>query len=700
VARRTIGWVTWLSLGLAAAASGGQSPAARPPHVPSPAIETSDDVVVVTASRREELLLNAPAAVSVVSDEAINTAPGQTLPDLLRAVPGVNVAQTSARDVNVNSRSAAGTLSDSLLVLLDGRSIYQDFFGFVVWDFLPVDTSEIKQIEVIRGPASAVWGANAMTGVVNVITKTPREMRGTTVGVRFGQYDRSPAEGRFEGGGLLAVNALHADAPSDRFAYKVSAGMFMQEPLLRPPGFLPGTTTPYPAFVNEGTRQPRLDARADYDLADGRRTIVLAGGIAGTEGIIHGGLGPLSIQRGSTFKYGRLTFTRGKLKVQAFVNAVDADTRALLQRDERRRPLDISIESQAYDVEFSDVHVHSRHIVSYGGNYRHNAFDMSVAARADSRDEGGAYVQDEVFLSDHYRWVVGGRMDRFDVLHKAVFSPRSAFLIKPAARQTIRVSVNRAFRAPSFVNSFFDTRLLHDVDLGAAGRFEFLSAVVGNEELKEEALTAYEAGYIGQYGRSTVSATTYLNRLKNTIQFTQEQSYTSAMPPAAWPLPPAVLDQLAAEGRALPARFTYLNFRGIVERGVELSIDERLSGDIAAMANYSWQARPQASGFDASELNVPPAYRANVGLRGTYGRYFGQASASFVGRAFWQDVLDAAYHGWSPAYNVLDAGLGVRSSDGVTVAFRGTNLLNASVQQHVFGDVIRRTFTGEVRLIF
>src|SRR6185503_14887149 len=171
-----------------------------------------------------------------------------------------------------------------------------------------------------------------------------------------------------------------------------------------------------------------------------------------------------------------------------------------------------------------------------------------------------------------------------DILHKAVLSPRTAFLIKPATRQTIRLSINRAFRAPSFVNSFFDTRLLNEVELGPAARFEFLSAVVGNDELKEEGLTAYEAGYIGRYGRSTVGATAYVNRLKNTIQFTQTESYTSATPPEGWPLPLAVLDQLASDGRGLPARFTYLNFKDIVEKGVELSLDERLAEGISALA--------------------------------------------------------------------------------------------------------------------
>jgi iron complex outermembrane receptor protein len=90
----------------------------------------------------------------------------------------VNVTQTSARDINITSRGATNTLSTTQLALVDGRSIYLDFFGFVAWDFLPVDPGEIKQIEVIRGPASAIWGANAMNGVVNVITKSPRELQG------------------------------------------------------------------------------------------------------------------------------------------------------------------------------------------------------------------------------------------------------------------------------------------------------------------------------------------------------------------------------------------------------------------------------------------------------------------------------------------------------------------------------------------
>ena len=136
------------------------------------------DTVVVTASRNEVRLIDAPVSMSVISTATLETTPAQNYGDLLRATPGVNVIQLSARDVQVTSRSPGNTLTNSQLVLVDGRSVYLDFFGLVLWDLLPTNFDDVEQIEVVRGPASAVWGANAMTGAVNIITKPPRESVG------------------------------------------------------------------------------------------------------------------------------------------------------------------------------------------------------------------------------------------------------------------------------------------------------------------------------------------------------------------------------------------------------------------------------------------------------------------------------------------------------------------------------------------
>jgi len=665
---------------------------------PDPAKTPSRDVIVISASRCEESLINAPATMTVIGEDAIANAPAQNVTDLMRLVPGVNITKTSARDINITTRAPTGTLEDSTLVLLDGRSIYQDFFGFVMWDFIPVDPSQIKQIEVIRGPASAVWGANALTGVVNVISKTPREMAGTSVAIEFGHFDRTRRGEGFDGGGLFSVNATHAEAPSERFAFKISAGLLAQEALLRPVGNVPGSSTPYPSFQNRGTTQPRLDARADYDFADRRSRIIVAGGITGTEGIIHSGLGPLDIQGGSTFKYGRVTYYRDRLKLQAFVNALDAEGPMLLLHGLDGRLLEPTFENQTYDVEFSNANdLGSRHLVSYGGNFRSNHFDLSLAPLGSTRREGGAYAQDRILLTDRTQLIVGTRVDRFTAVDKTVLSPRTAFIFKPQPNHTVRLSFNRAFRAPSFFNSFLQTRFLSQADVpGVPSRFTFPSFADGNLDLKEEGLTAYEAAYIGQLGAITLGVSTYVNYTRNMVLFTQVESYTSANPPTAWPGQLADLD-----GLQLPYRYSYRNFERIKDRGVELSLDARITPSVSGFVNYTWQADTEAEGFSQSELNIAPTHHVNLGASLDRGRYFGSMSVSYQDDAFWQDVLDVPFHGWTEPYTVVNAGAGIRSVDGaMTIAVRVTNLLNRATQQHVFGDLIKRTIIGEVRFGF
>ena len=264
----------------------------------------------------------------------------------------------------------------------------------------------------------------------------------------------------------------------------------------------------------------------------------------------------------------------------------------------------------------------------------------------------------------------------------------------------MRLSYNRAFRAPSFVNSYLETSFRTTVNVPSAGPFEFEVVAVGNDRLEEEAITAYEAAYVATAGRVTATAAVYLNRTSNAIQFTQTGSYSSSAPPPGWPLAPAVLDQLIEEGRGLPSELSYLNFDRITDRGVELSGEIRVSANVSARANYSWQDQPQARGFSASELNVPPRHRFNAAVSAARGRYFGSLSSGFVDSAFWQDVLPE-HKGSTAAYTIVDGAFGVQSSDRLmTVTLRGNNLLNSRIQQHVFGDVIRRSITGEFRVWF
>jgi iron complex outermembrane receptor protein len=685
-----------------------QKPAPSPEQQPEEQ-PRYEETVVVSASRTEERLINAPATMSVVTAEAIETAPTRNFADLLRSVPGLNVTQVSARDINVTSRAATGTLATGTLALLDGRSLYQDFFGFVMWDFLPIDLKEIRQIEVIRGPASAVWGANAVNGVVNVITKSPREMQGTTVTFGLGTMERSVDDSPLEDGSLVYFGGTHAQAINDRWSIKLSGGGYSQDPLPRPTGIIPGSpNTPYPPYSNTGTVQPKGDARLDYDFEDGRR-LSFSGGFAGTEGIMHTGIGPFDIDTGSTMAYGKMNFTRRGLRANFFTNILDGTATNLLTRDVNFRPIAFNFNTETYDFEISNVSsLAGRHVLSYGGNLRFNKFELSLAPEADDRTEFGAYLQDEIFLSDHFRWVLGARVDRFDYLDDFVFSPRTALMIKPQENQVFRVSYNRAYRSPSVINNFLDVTIVEPVNLGLfspalAGRIYPLPIQsVGNVDLKEQLLDAYEVGYTGIVGnRATVSAAFYVNRTKDDIFFTEltADRYTAQNPPPGWPLPPQVI--ALVPGASFPARFTYLNFGRVTQKGFELGVDSALNRYVNLFANYSWQGEPEPDGFDLSELNIPPENRFNLGVALDYQRFLGNVSVNYSSDAFWQDVLDARFHGTTDSYTLVNAGFGVRwNNDQVTTSVKLINLGNQDVQQHVFGDILKRQIIGEVRVGF
>jgi iron complex outermembrane receptor protein len=685
---------------------------AQPPQKPEEQPPKFEETVVVSASKSEEKLIDAPATMSVITTEAIETAPSPNFAELLRSIPGVNITQVSARDINITSRAATSTLATGQLALLDGRSLYQDFFGFVMWDFLPVNFNEVKQVEVIRGPASAVWGANALNGVVNVISKTPRELKGMSGTLAFGGFDR-PND---DAGSLWSASATWADAPNDRWSYKISGGGLSQDFLARPTGRIPCkradvctvTTNDYPRFVNKGTAQPKFDARVDYDYEDGRK-ISVSGGVAGTDGIMHSGIGPFDIQSGSVMGYVKANFTKGGLRAGFFTNVLNGDADQLLTLGLNGAPITFEFDTKTIDFEASNVQAYGkRHVFSYGGSLRFNQSDLSIAPDADDRTEFGVYGQDEIFISNLFRWVVGARVDRFDYIDDFVFSPRTTFMIKPQPNQTFRVSYNRAYRSPSVINNHISLIISEPLDLRALGvPFPYLLpvSIVGNQDLKEQSLDAVEFGYSGVVanGRAIVSAAVYMNWIKDEILFTEDASgrYSAARPPSNWPLSPLVIAALNAQGRVLPGRFTYRNFGESTNKGFELGVNSSINQYVGLFANYSYQSDPDPKDFSLTELNLPPNNRFNVGATFTYDKFTGNFSVSYADDAFWQDVLNDPYHGTTDAYTMVNAGFGYRwADDKITTSIKIVNLTNEDIQQHVFGDITKRQILGEVRVGF
>src|SRR6185503_14545701 len=307
---------------------------------------------------------------------------------------------------------------------------------------------------------------------------------GTTASISGGAFGRDAGSSAGKGpGGTFGTNASVARIVNDKWSYRLSAGYFASEAYARPSGTVPLITDPrdpsatvggaaYPsdgagtigtAFTNTGTSQPKFDARVDQELADGR--VSYGGGIGGSSGIIHTGIGPFDIQRGSYNGYGRVGYNKGALKLNAFTNFINAEAPNLLLAGPSGVPLQLNFTTQTYDFEAGDAFPLGRYnVVSVGGNARRNNFNITIDPNAENRTELGAYVQDEIFV-DRFRFTVGGRVDKFGNLSDPVFSPRLATIYKVTPEHALRGSFNRAFRSPSVINNYLDTHIVVPTDL-------------------------------------------------------------------------------------------------------------------------------------------------------------------------------------------------------------------------------------------
>lgn len=632
------------------------------------------ETMVVTASRAEQKLEDAPVSMSLVTSSEIDSSAATTYADLLRGLPGMNAIQVSAEQQELATRGAVKTGNNSQLVLVDGRSVYIDFLGFVSWDSLPVQFDEIERIEVLSGPGSAVWGANAMSGVINVITKKPSEVQGGLL--TLGAGNRGERYARLRWGGT-----------SGRSSYKISASDFRVNAFDRDSYVIGGTTLP--SYANAGTKQPKFDARVDYDAASGALWSFRTG-YAGMSGISLNSAGPWFTQNGSYFTYGELRFSKGTFDANLFVN-----------RDKIEAPNEFSdlvnrLKATTWIGELADRRALSeRQFLTYGGNARHSDSKLAVAPAAGVRQEAGVYVQDDFVVSPSLSLTAGARSDWFDTTG-LVLSPRASISFKPRPDDSLRFSYGRGYRAPAEVELYADIVQTTVLPL-PTGPFIVPTHLAGNRNLREEVTDSLELAYMTQLGsRLFVRSAAYYNRIKGLIQILPIAFYGPADPPAGWPLPP----QYAP---TIPSTLMLQNSGNVVNRGIELAATCTLGRATSLNASYTFQEKPQVSGA-APESPIlfaqPPRHQASLQLNAQRSRWFGSIGESYVGGAFWSDVLDSRFWGATDSYLLTNAAIGWRTATQTAFVLKGTNLTNRPVKQHYFGDIIRRQLTAEVRFGF
>ena len=628
---------------------------------------------IVTAARSgEHSLISAPAAVSFVGSEQIEASAAENVPDLLRGVPGLNFTQFNARDLDINARSSTGILSNSMLVMVDGRSFFQPLYGAVYWDLMTVTKDEISQIEVLRTPASAIWGANALNGVVNIRTKSPRQMTGLRGDLAFGER------------GTKSADMTWADA-GDTLSYKLSASYFEQDPWERDNRLPNGS--PMPAVVlyeNRGTRQPKFDARVDWD-ADRSRVWSLRGGLAGAYGLTQSALGPGEFGSGSYSSYVELGRTSENLEFKMYWNRLESPFTIVLYDLAEHATND----TYAFDIN-RGLKIGNRHNFTVGGSLRLDRFDVTIAPDQRHRLDGAAFLEDQVSVSKTVSVVVGGRLDKFNTTD-IVFAPRLSLMLSPKPAHAFRVAYNRAYRAPSLLENFLNVTLPAVVPVDPP--FDYSQLSLGAPDLKMEKQDAVEIGYTGVFRtHTTVSATVYDQRISNNVWFLPVSFYGPGAPPPGWPGDPGTVP-------VLPKVFSFLNLGQVRDRGVELAGRFEWA-PVSIQGSYTFQAVPALdSGTDLPlQINRPPRHQGGVGLTYRLNQWTAAADVHYTGRAFWADVLTEPFWGYTDAYSGVNARVSYHLPNrSWELWLSATDLLDEKIKSHVFGDTVRRKVSAGVR---
>ncbi|HEX9893686.1 MAG TPA: TonB-dependent receptor [Gemmatimonadales bacterium] len=444
---------------------------------------TLSEIMVSGASRAPERVTEAPSAISSVDPRALITASafGQA-PLALRNVPGVDLTQSGLTDFNVNARGFNSTLNRRVLVLQDGRDLAIAFLGSQEWNALSQPTEDFNKMEFVSGPGSALYGANAYSGVLDITTPTARELLGTKVTVAGGILG---TKGGWEGGspGSYRADVRHAGTFSDgKFGYRLNFGGSSSDSWSRsrtlrdstalrreyaeatdslPPKPAPERLALRGQTVDAGTGEALGDrdpvktlyggARFDYYLANGNVATV-EGGLANVQNeVFVTGIGRVQVYD-ATRPWARVEYAATGYNIMAYWNGrrTNEPQFSLASTAPLRETSDIfHVEGQG-NTSFSE----ERGRLVYGGSIRNIKLDTDTTLMIGLDDDRSdymyaGYAQFSWELSERARLVLAGRFDLGSLIDPQ-FSPKAALVLNPSPNHSIRFTVNQAFQTPNY----------------------------------------------------------------------------------------------------------------------------------------------------------------------------------------------------------------------------------------------------------
>ncbi len=448
---------------------------------------------VTSVSRREQSLLTAPAAIHVVTSDELQRRGVKSIPEALRLVPGLYVAQLDANKWVVSSRGFAGRFANKLLVQIDGRSVYTPSFSGVYWDMQDPLISDIDRIEVIRGPGAALWGANAVNGIINIITKPVANTQGGQVELGAGDQLQQHASLRY------------GAALSD----KVTGRMHVQQKQYRSNNLrLSGEEADAEAFdgwqpTSGGFRLDGVASEAvnwtlqgDLFQADEKQYVQV---------LWQPPLGYTSVKDEFSAKggnlLGKLDFTHANQSHSTLTTYWDRAERQEVYVGQQHDIQDIDFQNQLADM--------GAHRLIWGLGYRHvdSDFRSSFAASLPAQRNNiySMFVQDEIALLPERLALTLGSKFEHNTFTGFEYQPSARLMWMPTPGHSLWTSVSRAVRTPSMVER--DSQIITGIN--PALSMPAFVRLYGNAAFQSEELLAYELGH-RYYGNRQFSLDTAL----------------------------------------------------------------------------------------------------------------------------------------------------------------------------------------------
>ncbi len=640
----------------------------------------SDDEVVVSAAKYKQKVTESPSTIYIITAEEIRQSGLTYLPDILRRVPGLDVMTLYTTQAEVNIRGISQAPSNKTLVMIDGLSIYDRGYSAVIWNTLPVVLDDIKRIEVILGPGSALYGANAYSGLINIITKDPEETKNVHLLSSIGNGDTS-------------YNSLLCGGSWDHWSWKMSAGWNQTD-----------------SFRDKKRSGDTLRYNYTLEYKENESSSVrFAGGMsqAGTEVMLNDQVGVFKAD--SDIYYATLSGHWQGLEVMgSYLSNLRAMSPISLPEDY----FDPILDGQTYDLppgmpvpvnyrennyyglllmrqEVANYRVRQRNMniqgqyvldradwykLICGGSYYYYHVDWKIMADSGSTlDEASGFAQAVLFPVEGLSFTLGGRFDDYEVVG-GQWSYRASLVYSKLKNSSFRLGYGTAFRNPSYFENFANM----EIGLGGGQTVK----IIGNEALDPESITTYEAGYQADLcnSRAKLQVNVFYNQIKD---FIDVKPLNTA--------PPVLVSQ-------------YLNVSNAWAVGGEVALDMRWTEQLSSFVNYSFQELHFTtddlwtlnSDEKGRRITGSPQHKVNLGINMNFRNGFSSNFiAHYVSGTSWDGNFASHISGSQDGYCLVTGRLAYRFwHERLEAAVSGNNLFNNREKQHPLSD------EPETRILF